>query len=49
MDSIPKKTNHLVEFIIFLVMVICAILIIIDIYTNVASELQRSIVASLYI
>ena len=47
MDNNPKKTNRLVEFIIFMVMVICAMLIIIDIYANVASELQSSIVASL--
>lgn len=47
MDNSQKKTNRFVEFIIFMVMVICAMLIIIDVYANVASELHSSIIVSL--
>lgn len=46
MDSNSKKTNRLVEFLILLIVLICVALIIVDIYTNVASELQGVFAAS---
>ena len=43
MDSHQKKTNQFVETLILLVVIICAAMIIFEIYTNVASELQDSL------
>ena len=47
MENNPKKANHLVEFLVFLVVIICTALIILDVYQNVANELHGALVAFL--
>lgn len=47
MDSPQKKANRFIEVLILLVVIICAAMIIFDIYTNVTSELQGSLFIAL--
>jgi hypothetical protein len=43
MDSNPKKKSRLIEFLILLLVIICTTLILVEVYTNVVSELHGAL------
>lgn len=43
MANDQKKTKRVIEFIFFLVLILCVILILIEIYNNVVHELQGNL------